>query len=184
MKHTIANKTARKVNVRGGSKDPNRGTWCTPTHVAEAMGSFFLDPFSNPRSHIQSEERCMLEDGGDGFGDGCTPGSYRPSGCPERIARVQHSVFLQPPYEIVMRALKHYEHTRFTALLRFDPRTTWFQRLYRLSSLVCVFRKIEFEPPPGVDAGGGNSFPHALYYRDARDVTDAVLRITYAWRTR
>jgi len=172
---------AKKVNVRGGSNDPNRGKWCTPKPVAIAVGPFDLDPFSNPHSHIVSTHRCMLEDGGDGFGSG-EPGSYR-TGKVFGHADASNTVWIQPPYEIVMRALKHYEHTRFTALLRFDPRTTWFRRLYRASALVAVFRGIEFEPPPGIETGGGNSFPHALFYRDARDVTEAVLRLTYAWRT-
>ncbi len=173
---------SKPVNVRGGSKDPNRGTWCTPKHLAKAVGRWHLDAFSNPRSHILADVTCMLERGDDGFGDG-TPGSYRVGSDLPLHARQETRVWGQPPYEIVMRAFEHYAHTRWCFLLRFDPRTEWFRRIYRAASLVCVLRKIEFEPPPGVKAST-NSYPHALYYRNADDVTDEVRRLTYAWRTR
>jgi hypothetical protein len=172
----------KAVNVRGGSKDPTRGTWCTPAAVAIAVGPWHVDPFSNPRSHIEAADACMLENGGDGFGDG-TPGSYRVGRGKLKRATSSTRFWGQPPYELVQRVFDHYAHTRWCFLLRFDPRTDWFKRIYRLSALVCVFYEIEFEPPPGVPRGGGNSFPHALYYRDARDVTAAVLRMTVAWRT-
>jgi hypothetical protein len=173
-----------KLNVRGKSGDPNRGCWCTACELAKALGRFDIDPFSNPRSHIESDVTCMLENGGNGLLNPKAPGTWRSGssrvvGCADENTRV----FLQPPYSIVPRAIAHYGHTRFTALLRFDPRPEWFKRLYRLSELVCVLWHCEFEPPPGVDKGGGNSFPHALFYRRAADVTDAVLRRTIAWRT-
>jgi hypothetical protein len=180
--------TAAATHVRGNSRDPSRGAWVTPdSHeypIASAVGSFWLDPFSNPRSHIVSEHRCTLEDGGDGFGDG-TPGSYR---CRADTllgrALADDRVWLQPPYlkGFVQRAFRHYRHTRWTALLRFDPRPPWWQEVYDASELVAVV-EIEFEPPPGVKDMGGNSFPHALYYRRAADVTPAVLRLAAAvWR--
>lgn len=177
--------TEYQVGVRGGSGDPVRGSWCTPKPYAEAVGPFWLDPFSNPRSHIQSEHRCMLEDGGDGFGDG-TPGSYRIKGPEYLLGRslADDRVWLQPPYGkgFVQRAFRHYRHTRWVALLRFDPRPPWWQEVYDASELVAVV-EIEFEPPPGVKLRGGNSFPHAIYYRHAGDVTPAVLRMAAAvWR--
>lgn len=180
------NKRGRKLNVRGGSDDPARGSWCTPKPIAEAVGEFDLDPFSNPRSHIQSLYRCMLEDGGDGFGGERTAGSYKVGGkCPlYGEANPASRVWLQPPYlkGFVQRAFRHYQHTRWTALLRFDPRPPWWREIYRASELVAVV-VVEFEPPPGVTDLGGNSFPHALYYRRAEDVTPAVLRKAAAvWR--
>jgi hypothetical protein len=178
------------VNVRGNSRDPNRGSWVTPDSeeypIARSVGSFDLDPFSNPRSHIQSHARCMLENGGDGFGDG-TPGTYYPDAHREHgpdIVGEAARVWLQPPYlkGFVQRAFRHYRHTRWTALLRFDPRPPWWQEVYDASELVAVV-EIEFEPPPGVKDLGGNSFPHALYYARAEDVTPAVLRMAAAvWR--
>lgn len=177
--------TRNQVNVRGNSNDPTRGSWCTPKEYAEAVGHFDLDPFSNPRSHIDSTWRCMLENGGDGFGDG-TPGSFIDGAFhgPLLNAVAGSRVWLQPPYSkgFVDRAFKHYRHTRWTALLRFDPRPPWWQMVYDASELVAVV-EIEFEPPPGVKNAGGNSFPHALYYRHAGDVTPAVLRMAAAvWR--
>jgi hypothetical protein len=154
--------------------------------VAEALGKFDLDPFSNPRSHIQSTHRCMLEDGGDGLG-GDWPidhlGTYLLASRELKRATDQTRVFLQPPYSIVEKAFRYYQHTQWTALLRFDPRPTWFEEIYWRSELVCVFREIEFEPPPGVSNRGGNSFPHAVYYCRAEDATPDILRLApIAWR--
>ena len=174
----------RNVDVRGNSKDPNRGKWCTPKPIADAVGPFDLDAFSNPRSHIVTRERCMLEDGGDGFGDGKTPGSYRCGIGQLKTASSDTLFWGQPPYErgFVQRAFDHYRHTRWCFLLRFDPRPDWWRAVYAAAELVAVI-DVEFEPPPGVPKGGGNSFPHALYYRYAKDVTEAVLRMAAAvWR--
>lgn len=173
------------VNVRGNTRDPNRGNWCTPKPVAEALGLVDLDPFSNPRARILSDAACWLEHDDDGFGDG-TPGSYKIAGRGMFRATANTLVFLQPPYAkgFADRVITHYGHTRFIALLRFDPRPPWFHRLYRLSGLVGVFRGgIEFEPPPGVSDGGGNSFPHAIFARSADDVRPELLRKLIAWRT-
>lgn len=180
----------RSGNVRGNSKDPNRGKWCTPEWLAKAVGPFDLDPFSNPHSHIVSEFACMLEDGGDGFGAGVA-GSFRVGKEETRSATERTSVWLQPPYELgfVSRAFEHYRHTRWVALLRFDPRPKWFDPIFDSSELVCVIRSdpngdpFGFEPPPGV-AESSNTFPHALYYRCAEDVTSEVLRWCIAWRKR
>lgn len=177
--------SADKRDVRGNSGDPTRGTWCTPKPLAEAVGPFDIDPFSNPRSHIVSTRRAMLEDGGDGFGT-ADAGSYRSGPAPHGygVALAETRVWLQPPYAkgFVQRAFDHYRHTRFTALLRFDPRPPWWHAVYNASELVAVIA-VEFEPPPGVKDRGGNSYPHALYYRRAEDVTEAVLRMAAAvWR--
>jgi hypothetical protein len=187
----------KRANVFGGSKDEHRGTWCTPKDWADAVGPWDLDPFSNPRSHIVSTNACMLEDGGDGLdtyrfktkGGVWRPGSWRSGDghalCPKRgVADESTRVWVQPPYEIVTAALDHYGHTRFYFLLRFDPRTKWFHRLYRMAQLICVPRKIEFEPPPGV-GDSANPLPHALYFANADDATEAVLRKSAAaWKTR
>lgn len=176
-----------KRNVRGKSGDPTRGTWCTAERVARALGPFDLDPFSNPRSHIEATHRCMLEDGGDGFGDG-SPGSYRmrdPNmGLVTLRAGENDRTFWQPPFEngFVERVIRHYGHTRWTALLRFDPRTRWFRMLYRRAAFVLVLWQAEFEPPPGVKPSS-NTFPHAIFYRRSEDVTHDVLRLGFSWRT-
>jgi hypothetical protein len=173
---------AKRANVHGGSGDEVRGTWCTPKWLAEALGSFHLDPFSNPRSHINAHEECSLEDNADGFGDGVL-GSYR-VGILIYQADERTRVFLQPPYSIVLRAFEHYRHTRWVALLRFDPSTKWFRTMYREAALICVpRRRVNFEPPPGVRSSS-NTIPHALYYRHAEDAPEAVLRSCISWRPR
>lgn len=176
---------AQPGNVRGGSSDVLRGAWCTRREVADAVGPWMLDPFSNPRSHIVAGHRCMLEDGGDGFGDG-SPGMFRAGGdsFPMR-ATPDWRVWLQPPYAKgwVDRVLDHYGHTRFCALLRFDPRPPWFDRVYALASYVVLLKCSDFDAPPGV-SDPGSTFPHALFYANPDDVTAAVLRLGFGWRTR
>lgn len=184
MNNARTNVNKRRTNVHGGSGEPERGTWCTPKWIAAIVGRFDLDPFSNPRSHIDADHSCQLERGDDGFGDGTT-GSYRMGGTLCRHATEHTRVWFQPPYSIVLDAFAHYEHTRFCALLRFDPSTEWFQRIYRRSALICVprLRRVNFEPPPGVRSSS-STVPHALYYARVGDATPAVLRACIAWRTR
>lgn len=178
-----------QINVRGNSRDPLRGSYCTPKWLADVMGPFDLDPFSNPRSHIRAERACMLEDGGDGFGDG-TPGSFR-SGAHGELQRTtaDSCVWLQPDYQVALRALGHYACTRWVALLRFDPRTRWFDLVYGAAELVAVIRHdpdgrpFGFEAPPGIETSS-NTFPHALYARCAEDIPDEALRFCCAWRKR
>ncbi len=182
-----------RANVAGGSGEVERGTWCTSREWAEAVGAWDLDPFSNPRSKIASITRCMLEGGGDGFGagDGAPPGRYRVGerlGIPAALgfADATTRVWLQPPYEdgFVERVIAHYGHTRFCALLRWSPDVAWFQALWPLVAVVChpVGARMAFDPPPGVETSGAMPFPHALYYRDERDVTDAVRARCIVWR--
>ena len=177
----------KRRNVRGKSGEKARGSFCTPKPVAEAIGPFDLDPFSNPYSHIIATRACMLEDGGDGFGGGRKGvGAYKVGGRFPLYgeATADTTTFIQPDYSFVLRALEHYEHTRFVALLRLDPRVTWFRRLFQRVEAIRVFWDIQFDPPQGVqvDGKGTNSFPHALFYKCADDVTDAVLRMTFGWR--
>lgn len=169
-------------NVFGGSKNPTRGTWCTPKRWAEYVGRFDLDPFSNPRSHIVSTHACMLERGDNGLAQLAT-GAYYIHGNGTHRADDNARVFIQPPYELVDEAITHYGHTRFCALLRFDAPTAWCKRLVKLCELVCVVsdKRMDFEPPPGVGASS-NPFPHALFYRRAEDATRDVLRRCLSWK--
>lgn len=174
-----------RANVNGGSGELARGAYCTPKEWADRVGPWDLDPFSNPRSHIVSAERCQLEDGGNGLSDLMLPGSYRIAGGAPRRAGPDVRVWGQPAYEIVDDAIAHYGHTRFCFLLRFDPSTRWFNRLYRLTRLVCVPRgkRLNFEPPPGVPVSS-NPYPHAFFYARPEDATERILRACIAWRTR
>ncbi len=154
-----------------------------------------MDPFSNPRSHIVSTERCMLEVGGDGFGDRKTPGSYRTrKGAPLQHATDATRLWGQPDYLFTLRAFNHYRHTRWCFLLRFDPRPEWFEEIYERAEAIAVPRgtfdadarellstTFNFELAPGLRASG-NTFPHALYYRRAEDITEAVKRTCICWR--
>lgn len=175
-------KAGRPANVVGGSGEVERGTWCTSKRWAEAVGPFDHDPFSNPRSHIASTTRCMLEDGGDAFGGGnpgASPGLYllgEKHGARAGVATADTRVWFQPPYSIVLGAIAHYGHTRFVALLRWSPDVEWFRRLWPLIETVAFpVERMDFELPPGIARPESSiPYPHALYYRDHRDVTDEV----------
>jgi hypothetical protein len=187
--------------------DEQRGAWCSPVEYTDACGHFDLDPFTNPRSTLRASYMCMLENGGDGFGldRRVTPGTfYVKAGetfttctceyCAALppldraqldfydVADETWRVWIQPPYDIVLAALAHYGHTRFTALLRLDTSTEWFEQLWGLSQVIMVPRRdrIEFVPPPGVK-GSANPFPHGLYYKLAEDVTPKVRELCYPW---
>lgn len=165
--------------------DEQRGAWCTPEPYASAVGEFFLDPFTNPRSTIRARHHCMLELGGDGFGldERNTPGAFYALG-QYGLAAAGDRVWIQPPYDIVLEAIAHYGHTRFTALLRLDPSTAWFEQLYDLSEIIMVPKRdrIAFVPPPGVTASS-NPFPHGFFFRHAADVTPAIAKLCYEWCT-
>lgn len=183
--------------------EEQRGAWCSPIEYTEAAGHFDLDPFTNPRSTLRASYMCMLENGGDGFGLDwrVTPGSfYIKHGemfttCPceycgdERaaldfynVATEEWRVWIQPPYDIVLAALAHYGHTRYTALLRLDTSTAWFEQLWDMSEVIMVPKRdrLDFVPPPGVKASS-NPFPHGLYYKRAEDVTPKVRELCYPW---
>lgn len=187
--------------------DEQRGAWCSPTEYTEAASQdhhFDLDPFTNPRSSLKATYACMLERGGDGFGldqrhvPGAfyiAPGVIGTCGEPcchyeetrqeiRMVAAADWRVWIQPPYDIVLEAIAHYGHTRFTALLRLDTSTLWFERLFALCEVVMVPKRdrLEFVPPPGVRPSS-NPFPHGIYYAKADDVTAAIASLCYAWPT-
>jgi hypothetical protein len=168
--------------------EDGRGSWCTPKKYAEAVGYHWLDPFSNSRSHVLARLTCELERGDDGFGFGDpqhAPGSFYTQAHGYQCASAVSRVWLQPPYDIVLAAIAHYKHTRFTALLRLDPSTEWFDELHAASELILVPRgdRIEFDPPPGVKASS-NPFPHGFFYKHAADATQAIRDLCFEWRLR
>jgi hypothetical protein len=165
--------------------EDGRGSWCTPKKYADKVGRFDLDPFSNSRSHINAASTCWLERGDDGLGNG-EPGSYwqeEYAGVGFGKATATTRVWIQPPYDIVLKAIRHYGHTRFTALLRLDPSTQWFEELYKLSEIILVPAgdRIEFDPPPGVKPSS-NPFPHGFFYKRESDVPDALREVCFEWR--
>lgn len=163
-----------KVNPAGGSGDKEgRDSACTPKWLADLLGKFDLDPCSNPRSHIQAQRRLMLENGSDGLYPNLGVGGYVYS---KRLGGRQYVdavtakcfTFINPPYARgqVIRWVKHWRHTRFCYLLRWDPSTEWFGELIcHCTHVWFPARRINFEPPPGVTFSS-NPFPHALYLRD------------------
>lgn len=191
----------RTISVRGASGDPARGSYCTPRYVVDALPAFDLDPFSNDRSHIRARVSLALERGEDGYGSGAGAGAFLARS--EQLANDQRAagfalvmqatpigftllratsttrVWQQPDYTDVLRACRHYLHTRFVALLRFDPRPEWADLIGGASEWIGVLSNspdrssFEFEFPPGV-RGAGNTFPHALYARRYEDVTPAM----------
>lgn len=182
LERELAKAKTQRANGNGGSGDIDRGAYCTPKEWAGLVGRWDVDPFSNPRSHIVSARSCQLERGDNGLEPG-PAGSYRVG---RRVYRAtaRTKVWIQPPYEIVLEVLAHYGHTRFGALLRFDPSTKWFERLWSMSRLIALPRRerIEFEAPPGVEASK-NPYPHAFYFANPADASPALLRRCVWWRT-
>lgn len=168
--------------------DEQRGAWCTPKKYARAVGPFDLDPFSNARSHMLSVAACWLERGDDGFGRGSShtgPGAFYTAAEGYQYAPAEWRTWIQPPYDIVLEAVRHYRHTRFTALLRLDPSTQWFSELFDASELVLVPKgdRIEFDPPPGVKPSS-NPFPHGFFYAHAEDATPEIRGLCFEWRVK
>lgn len=158
-----------KVNPAGGSgTDDGRDSWCTPRWLAELLGYFNLDPCSNARSHIQAKHVANYQLGGDGLLDNMAPGSWRSHSAktinsPDSSCRT----FINPPYARgqAVRWIRHWKHTNFTFLLRWDPSTKWFAELLPKCAYVWFpNQRINFEPPPGVTSSS-NPFPHALYMK-------------------
>lgn len=187
-----ARRKARGVaNLIGGSGEVDRGKWCTSEKWARAVGSVDLDPFSNPNSLVAARARCMLENGGDGFGGvapGSSPGLHLIGGAAgatqlSAVADAETRVWIQPPYDIVLDVIAHYGHTRFIALLRFSPDVEWYRRLMPLTCAVAFpLERMAFKAPPGIpDPDAPIPYPHALYYADARDITPEVRALCQIW---
>jgi hypothetical protein len=174
--HENSDRDVKPANVLGGSGEVARGSYCTPAKYAAAVGPWDLDPFSNPRSHIVATVRCMLEDGGDGIADATLPGCFR-SGREGHVhvAGEQMRVWLQPDYSFVDEAIEHYGHTRFCALLRFDPSTAWFAALWPKTRVIAIpfGERLEFEAPPGIETSS-NPHAHAFFYADENDLTSEM----------
>lgn len=136
--------------------EPDRDSWCSPLWLALILGWFDVDPCSNARSHIMARVKW----------DGIKISGLTMASTLDHLCRS----YINPPYsrDQVMRWVFHYIHTNFTFLLRWDPSTTWFRVLSNAARCAWHSKKrIEFEPPPGVDSSS-NPFPHALYFRESR----------------
>lgn len=153
-----------------------RNCWCTPKWLAELIGAVDLDPCSNSRSHIVASARCISEERDIDDGLAFEPGYCRWATGQTRVWR-NWRVFINPPYGSgqVIRWVRHYRHTRFIYLLRWDPSTEWFAELLPECDYVwfpdC---RIDFEPPPRIHESS-NPYPHALFLRDPPD--DLIQRL-------
>jgi len=161
----------------GPEVEIDRDTWCTPAEIAEYLGDWDLDPCANERSHIKAAREFRFEERGE---DGLFFAN--------RID-ANTRVFINPPYSDVGPWIEAYAHTRFCFLLKLDPSTGWFERLFELSELILVPRgtRIQFEAPPGVPAekSKANQFPHAFFYARASDATKAIRDFCFSpWRTK
>lgn len=161
-----------KINPAGGSGEKQgRDGWCTPLWIAKLVGWVNCDPCGNSRSHISAGRVLSLENGDNGLPDGA-PGTFttgKPGYYGESTYRAPPTwtVFVNPPYAAgqVIRWIRHWLHTRFIFLLRWDPSTKWFSELIGHCTHVWFpSARINFEPPPGVTSSS-NPFPHALYLR-------------------
>lgn len=144
----------------------DRDSWCTPFAIAQDIGTWDLDPCSNARSHIQATRTYDLARDEDGIKLA-------------RFVKDTDRVFINPPYSCaaggVLEWVRAYAHTRFCFLVRLDFSTQWFDELYKLAMGIYVPRRerVQFEPPPGVEASS-NPFPHGLVYARFADVSTPV----------
>lgn len=153
---------------------PDRDTWVTSKWIADAVGEFDLDPCTNPRSHIRSKRRFVLEEGRDGL----------------KLARYvgrSSRTWINPPYSRgqVIQWVRAYKHTRFCFLVRLDMSTDWFDELVASTELILVprGRRIDFEPPPGVKSSS-NPYPHGFLYRHFEDASPEIRALCYALEPR
>lgn len=170
------------VNPIGGSgTSEGRDGACTPKWLADLLPRYDLDPCSNNRSHIRARIHCDLASGDNGldsvvWGIGGQivgmeprrPGILCEGGSRLRPVLAGWSVFCNPPYARwqVLRWVRHYLHTNFTFLLRWDPSTDWFEELWpHCWGAWFPWQRMNFEPPPGVKFSS-NPFPHALYFKE------------------
>jgi hypothetical protein len=154
-----------------GAADPDRDTYTTPPWISRALGRVWLDPCSNERSVIQSERVFRLDRGQNGL----ALAKFVPRNPPG-------IVFLNPPYSDgqVIQWVRGYRMTRFCFLVRHDPSTEWFSELFAATGMIAQPRdRVDFQPPPGAEINGSNPYPHALFYRDACDVSQAMRDICY-----
>ena len=189
------------VNPAGGSGvRESRDSWCTPKWLADIINLWepWLDPCSNLRSHIEAAWRCTLSHfgsnglailAGPGVFNGALPveGEDAWSDCTiSGVAKEADRVFINPPYAHgqVLRWVRHYIHTDFVYLLRWDTSTAWFAELWpRCWGAWFPNRRVNFEPPPGVRSSS-NPFPHALFLKSEPrgKFLDALLASGYLLR--
>lgn len=149
-----------------------RQRWTSPQWISDLIGERDLDPCSNPRSKVVAHIRLMLEQGDDGLREDLGPGGFHEANNPtkgyvESRAKEDWETFINPPHGPgqVLRWVRHYRHTRFIYLLRWDPSTDWFAELHpHCTHIWHPARRVNYDPPPRIKPSS-NAYPHALYVR-------------------
>jgi hypothetical protein len=116
-----------------------RDSWCTPKWLTDLLPVVSLDPCSNPRSTVHAERTLSLEAGENGLASQWW-GS---------------SVFVNPPFSNILpwaSKLCDREPRHAAAfLVNVDPSCTWWKVLTsRLDCALMFSKRIQFDPPPGV----------------------------------
>jgi hypothetical protein len=148
---------------------------CTPRDLALDLGTFGIDPCSNPRSHIAAIMKCMLERGEDGLAHSWLDDESEPL-----------SAFVNGPYSNPLPWCERLRAHRgpWCALWKLDPTTKWHAELLARGpnggrAKWAPFRKrLAFEKAGNV---GSADFPCMLAWRDWRP-SRALLR--WLWTPR
>jgi hypothetical protein len=147
------------LTIADGSTDAQ----CTPRDLALELGTFGLDPCSNPRSHIRALRTYQLERGEDGLSLPWTLGGNTPC-----------SVFVNGPYSDPLpwcERLRAHE-AGWCALWKADFTTEWWRQLMASGAMWAPFRKrLTFEKPGNC---GTANFCSVLVWKDI-ELSEAVM---------
>jgi hypothetical protein len=128
--------------------DGDRDAWCTPEWLTALLPEVDLDPCSNERSTVRSRARYMLP-----AQDGLRLPWFG-------------SVFTNPPFSNILPwadcLVTSANVTAAGFLVNVDTSTSWWRLLTsRLTHGLFFYKRIPFNPPPGVKPST-NSKPQAL----------------------
>lgn len=157
---------ADAVTAPDGSSDAQ----CTPRDLALELGTFGLDPCSNPRTHVRSLRSYQLERGEDGLALPWDLGNGIPC-----------SVYVNGPYS---NPLPWCERLRahgapWVALWKAEFTTEWFRQLIAAGAYWAPFRnRLRFEKPGNC---GAADFCSVLFWKDV-ELSEAVLARLWAPR--
>ena len=128
--------------------ESTRDGWCTPSWLTDLLPEVDLDPCSNSRSTVRARVSCSLERGEDGL----------------KVPWLG-LVFVNPPYSDVMPWAEKacWGNSAYCGfLVNVDSSTSWWRKLQERCPIGLFFsRRIQFVPPPGVQAST-NSKAQAL----------------------
>lgn len=121
-----------------------RDSWATPPWLTALLPAVDLDPCSNDRSTVRADRAYDLARGEDGL---ALPWSG--------------SLWINPPYSDVLpwaeRLIASPDVTACGVLINVDPSTRWWRLLTgRLSIALLLTRRVQFDPPPGVQSTTNN----------------------------